>query len=102
MRIIIFIGLEGGKNPALSGGWINHKQHNNITEIINVVVCFILLKGGDILCKEFVRDPNCEWVHEMVTRCMVCLYRGECGKSDERTAICHGYHHINKRGRILK
>lgn len=54
------------------------------------------------MCKEFERDDKLPWVHELVSRCLVCKWWKECGGSDERTMICHGYHHVNKRNRVLK
>lgn len=59
------------------------------------------MKGGDSLCSDFERDAKLPWVHELVSRCLVCLYWKECGGGDERTMICHGYHHVNKRNKEL-
>lgn len=65
-------------------------------------IAVFVMYGGDSLCKEFIRDQTCEWIYELVTRCTVCLYRDECGESDNKTALIHGYHHVNKRNRVLK
>jgi hypothetical protein len=54
------------------------------------------------MCKEFNRDVSLPWIHELINKCLVCLYYKECGDSNLKTALCHGYQHGNKRNGILR